>query len=295
MDLAKLAVIVLNYNTAELTIKCVEQIRSFYTDMHIVVVDNASSDNSFFILNERYAGTNVDVLNAELNRGYSAGNNVGILYAIKTYGIKYFAITNPDVIIPELSVFEKLIETIESDEKCAVIGASVINADDMYVPSFSAWEIQTKMDFVLSRSLFCKNRVLGKQKWKIHSDKVAKVDCVAGCFFIGCVEILRQMGFLDEDIFMYNEEILLGYKVRKMGYHELLQLDQFYYHNHKKKPSPTVRNFMSGRKRRFQSDIILYKKIYHGKVGLVVMYILEGINRIVLFIWFALKPLLCRS
>lgn len=291
-DLIKLAVIILNYNCATFTIKCVEQLRSFEANFHIVVVDNNSTDNSFMILKKRYEGTGVSILNSGFNGGYSAGNNYGIQYAIREYGIKYFAIVNPDVIIPSVEVFEKLMDTMEADEKCAVIGASVINPVNIYVPAFSAWKIQEKKEFILSRSLFVKNPFVGIMKWKLHSEKVAEVDCVAGCFFIASVKILEEIGFLDEEIFMYNEEMLLGYRVKELGYHELLQLDQFYYHNHKKKASPTLKNYISKRKKRFQSDVILYKKIYQGKWGLIFMYLLEWVNRIVLFPWFALKLLL---
>jgi hypothetical protein len=163
------------------------------------------------------------------------------------------------------------------------------------VPAFSAWKIQSKKDFILSRSLFGNNPFSGIMKWKLSSEKVAEVECIAGCFFIASVDALKKVGFLDEDIFMYNEEILLGYKLKTIGYKELLRLDQFYYHNHEKKVSPKVSNCISSRKRRFASDIILYKKIYSGKIGLALMYILEGINRIILFPWFALKPMITRE
>lgn len=297
-DFSKLAVVILNYNSAELTSKCVDQLLKLSLPFHIVIVDNLSPDGSYETLRKRYAKYDksvVSVLNTGANKGYSFGNNFGVRYAIKEFNIDYFAIANPDVIIPTAEVFTSMMTTINNDSKCAVIGASVINPGGIYVPAFSAWKIPTRKDFVLSRSLFGRNPFAGIQKWKLYSERVAEVECVAGCFYIASVNLLSKLGFLDEDIFMYNEEILLGYKVRKNGYHELLQLDQFYYHNHEKKPSPTLKNFISGRKLRFQSDVTLYKKIYSGGAGLALMYLLEGINRVVLFPWFALKPVFDRS
>lgn len=292
-DLSKLAVIILNYNCPALTMKCVNQLRGFGASFHIVIVDNHSPDNSFELLSKEYEGTDVSVLDTGSNKGYSSGNNYGIHYAIENFGIEYFAIANPDVFIPSVKVFEELINTIENDPKCAVIGASVITPGNIYVPAFSSWSIQSKKDFICSRSLFGKNPFSGIQKWNFRGENTIEAECVAGCFFLAPVKIMREIGFLDEDLFMYNEEILLGYKVKQLGYHELVRLDQFYYHNHEKKPSPTLKNYISGRKRRFQSDVTLYKKIYKGNLGLAIMYIFEGINCVALFPWFLIKPVVC--
>lgn len=290
-DLSRLAVIILNYNCAELTMKCANQLKTFDESFHIVMVDNHSPDNSFDLLRQEYEGTGITVLDTGCNRGYSSGNNYGIQYAIENFGIEYFAIVNPDVFIPDVKVFEALINTIANDPKCAIIGASVINPGNIYVPAFSSWPIPSKKDFVCSRSIFAKNPFCGINKWTFQGENTVKAECVAGCFFLASVKIMREIGFLDEDLFMYNEEILLGYKVKQLGYHELVRIDQFYYHNHKKKESPTIKNYISGRKKRFQSDVTLYKKIYKGNLGLALMYLLEAINCAALFLWFLIKPL----
>lgn len=286
-----IAFIVLNYNCSHLTIKCVNQLISFKKDYHVVIVDNNSPDQSYDVLKEYYCDSDVDVINSGMNKGYGAGNNCGIQFAVQKYDIKYFAVINPDVIIPNSTVFETLVKTIRDNPAYAVVGGSVIEGNKRHNPASSAWAIPSKSDFILSRSLFFKNKTSCAISWMCDDAKTAEVDCIAGCFFLGAVEAFRKISFFDEDIFMYNEEILLGYRLKQFGYKEVLCLDQFYYHNHEKRPAPTIHNYLPARKRRFHSDVILYKKIYSGWLGLSIMYLLETVNRIVLFPWFALRPI----
>ena len=290
--LSDVALIVLNYNSSDQTIKCVDHLLSFKKDFHLVIVDNKSTDDSFVKLKDHYKEDNIDILDSGANNGYSAGNNYGIRYAIEKYGIDYFTIINPDVIIPCSGIFDKLLDTIKCNDDCAVVGASILNSEKYYNPVISAWKIPSKKDFILSRSLFWEDRLNTPPNWKFRESQSVEVECVAGCFFLGAVNILKKAGFLDEDLFMYNEEILLGYKVKQLGYKELLRLDCFVIHDHVKRPSPKICNYLSARKKRFNSDIILYKKIYSGCFGLIAMCFFESINRIVLFPWFAVKPFL---
>ncbi|MGZ1160603.1 glycosyltransferase, partial [Lactobacillus delbrueckii subsp. bulgaricus] len=70
-----ISIIVLNYNSTEDTIFCVNKINSFDGDYHIIVVDNCSTDNSFDIIKRHFKEDhNVDVIKTDSNGGYSSGN-----------------------------------------------------------------------------------------------------------------------------------------------------------------------------------------------------------------------------
>lgn len=73
----KVAIIILNYQNYEDTIKCVNNLLNFTNiQLQIVIVDNFSTNKSFFILNKIYANnSNVDVIQTNNNGGYSSGNN----------------------------------------------------------------------------------------------------------------------------------------------------------------------------------------------------------------------------
>lgn len=287
---ADLGIVVLNYNCVDDTLQCVNVLLKFELPYHIVIVDNYSTDFSYDKLISVYAGKNVDIIRAESNKGYSAGNNIGIKYVKEQYGCKYCAILNPDVIIPDSNVIISLLDTISSENVCAVIGAITVDRNGYVIPHNSAWTIPSKWEFI--RSKFVLNKCRDDSKWKYIRDETVSVECIAGCFFIASVKALEDVGFLDEDIFLYNEELLLGNKLKNLGYKEFLKLDCVYYHMHKKKNPPTLKTYIGQRKVRFASDIILYKKVYNGLLGLILLYLIEIVNRVVLFPWFLLKPII---
>lgn len=287
-----LAVVILNYNSATDTIRCVNQLINFNLPFHIIVVDNNSIDSSYEDLKSLYGGCNVDVIQVPNNNGYSAGNNIGIKYGETKYGCSYCAILNPDVIVPTKDTIVQLLRTIQANEKCGVIGATVIDRDGYINPQNSAWSIPRKCDFIKGKFVLTKNKTI--QNWKYNGDGSVEVECIAGCFFIASIGILKEIGYLDESIFLYNEELLLGYNLRKKGYKEFLKLDCFYYHMHKKRNPPTLKTYLGQRRIRFSSDVILYNKIYKGFMGLVCLKLIEFVNRVILFPWFVIKPIIKR-
>lgn len=286
MNLNELALVVLNYNSYAMTIKCVDQLLSFSAGFHIVIVDNMSTDESYNKLVEYYDTFNVDVIETNYNGGYSAGNNVGIHFAEKKYSVKYVAIVNPDVIIPSLNVIKELVVTLENDDRCAITGGSPIDREGVINPEHAAWKIPSMYEFIISKSIFYRK----KNKTKTtNTCRNIQVDCVAGCFFIIKIEALRAINYMDEDLFMYDEEILLGFKLKNKGYTEILRTDLLYYHNHIPANSPTIKNYIGKRKIRFRSDVVLFKKVYSSKWGLLFLLFNEYLNRFVLFFWFLFK------
>ena len=281
-----LVFVVLNYNSEDITIKCVDNLLSFALDFHIVVVDNKSPNGSFQKLKEYYLDKPCDVIESKCNGGYSKGNNFGIRYAEKKYNPKYIAIINPDVIIPHHSIVEELISTIEANQNCAVVGSMHVEttSDDHYPV---AWSIPAELEFIKSKSIFSVRK--HKNESYSKSENPIKVECISGCFFIITMEALRDIGYLDEDIFMYNEETLLGYKLMHKNYYELLRTDLLFYHNHVNSTNPTLRSFMPKRLKRFESDIVLFKKIYGDKIGLILLYVLGYINIVAEYLWFIYK------
>ncbi|SFC11334.1 hypothetical protein SAMN05660328_101515 [Streptococcus gallolyticus] len=230
--LNELSVIILNYNSFDDTYKCVNQLLSFTADFKIIIVDNNSSDNSLKRLKSEYGSINqVVILTSDKNGGYSYGNNYGINYAQENYSSKYIAILNPDVIIPECNVFERMLKVLVSDVNYAMIGGMAIT-DGEFVPNKSAWPIPNNLDVFWERSLLNPRR--NHNNFNMIDTTLAQVDCVAGCFFIIKSDIFYDVGLFDENVFLYNEENILGIKLKREGYKSLVSTNSFYYHNHKK-------------------------------------------------------------
>lgn len=285
----ELAIVILNYNCINQTEKCVDQLISFNLPFHIIIVDNNSSDNSYSSLLMRYENVlAVDVIKSEINGGYSAGNNFGIRYAKNKYGVKYIAIMNPDVIVDESDTFQAMLKVIKNQDKCAIVGVTVIDIQGMHSINNSAWVIPSPTEFVLRNSSFYKKKKYKPYFTDYEGNSIAVVDCIAGCFFMADLEIMEKIGFLDECLFLYNEEILLGYKLKEIGYREILLSNYSCKHNHINSNKITAKQYLIGRKKRFASDIMLCKKIY-PHVTKFFLFIVEYFNRGIMLIWISLN------
>lgn len=112
----RVAVIIVQFNDAEETIKYVNQIQSYQIIDRIVVVDNCSTVPNEMDVLSGLADEKVLVLQADKNGGYNCGNNFGIRY-LEQRGEKYdyFIISNPDVEVEEMAIQECL-ALLEKDE-----------------------------------------------------------------------------------------------------------------------------------------------------------------------------------
>src|SRR5260370_41820517 len=103
MVLPHVSAVVLNYAAYEETIRCTHRIlRQAYPSMDIVVVDNASPNDSYALLRDAFSSHHdITVVRANKNEGYAAGNNFGARWAITHSSPRYILIVNPDIELPD--------------------------------------------------------------------------------------------------------------------------------------------------------------------------------------------------
>ena len=282
-SLSDVALVVLNYNSAHDTLYCVEKLLSFGSDFHIIVVDNMSPDGSFDEIKEKLGGSEqVDVIQSDRNGGYSYGNNFGMRYAVEHYGSTVLGILNPDVIIPRLDVISVMKEQLESDPTFAVIGGAMIEADYTYDPYRSGFDLPTKSNVVWLQFVRQKKR-LQKKRMPMVGEKLAQVDCISGCFLMIKATVLQEIGFLDEHVFMYREEEILGCQMKRLGYKEVIAYDQFYIHNHRiiKHKRVPFKKKLYLTKREYKSHQYLVRTYYSPSL-LPLLWCVEMLNRIYL-------------
>ena len=119
--LRNVALIILNYNSADLTIKAAKHLLQFGTEVQLIIVDNCSKDNSKEKIETEFKDVeNVHLLFNDTNYGYAHGNNVGISYAEKLANIEFITIMNPDVIVDVITL-EKLKGVLQSDKTVGFI------------------------------------------------------------------------------------------------------------------------------------------------------------------------------
>lgn len=267
-----LGIVVLNYSNYMLTEKCVNNLNSFSLKYKIVIVDNDSPNGSFEYLQAKYnENENIEVIKNNINSGYAAGNNFGVRYLLNKYNnIKYICIINPDVIVPNESIFINLVDELKKNEKMAIISGIKIDYQNVNY-KWSAWKRPNNLQLLISPLFVSKKLEIdrGKEKLKINNNGIAKVDVIPGCFFIIKSHILKEINYFDEGTFLYQEENIISNKISNLdsNYYSAISIKEYYFHNHVKNKS------FKGLKQRLESikiynDSLLYlcKNYYNIKL-----------------------------
>lgn len=212
------AVVILNYNTFDDTVVCVDSIKKYTAcpSYKIYVVDNDSPDKSGQLLISKYAQDDkVQVLIGETNLGFSGGNNIGIRKALED-GFEYVYLLNSDIILQN-DAFTFMQEAFASNKDVAIVGPSIYNPKGKYV-QFARHGITTK-SYLASKKFF--NIIFFGKKNKSRfieysTDKDFVFNgMVSGCCFGMSSDFIRQNHCLDKNLFMYYEEDILAYVLQK--------------------------------------------------------------------------------
>jgi GT2 family glycosyltransferase len=231
----KIGVVILNYNSFSDTIKLVEalQHQTLTNDLQIIVVDNASPNNSFkqlIHLEEQFS--NVKVLQTGENLGYAKGNNFGLNYLDQNLKPTYVAILNNDIILPK-NCLEKLINKYKVLEKPAIIAPKQIDTNNK---EFLPYSLNSFLDDCLS--LFYLFRFFNKRNALQYKDtielKAMKVDLIPGSFMFSSFQTFKNMGFFYPNTFLFVEERFIAVKAKQLNLNNYILLDETYVHAHSK-------------------------------------------------------------
>ena len=278
------AIVVLNYNDAKLTIKYLSTIKNYSAYNHIIVVDNASTDGMTGMLKEYCEENNLDFIESHENKGYSAGNNMGAFYAIEKYNPEFIVISNPDIICSEMSILKILEFFSHSNDIGLVTGAvHVFDADhDIKAYPYFAYKVPTLTEMMLNNFLVLTKLRMCLFRNSIYFDPTAvqdagwiKVGAVSGCFFAIRSDVFRMIEGFDEDIFLYNEESVLGFKLMKAGYKEIV-IDALVIHDEKTDKHIGLRKQWVTHKRVQKSALVYLRKYLHAGTAMQGLY--RGVN-----------------
>ena len=230
-----IAFIILNYNDAITTMSLVNVLLGWpqdELDIHIIIVDNKSTDDSLENLSGRYENKgNVDVISSGYNGGYSYGNNVGVRYALHQYESQYITIANPDIEI-NYNTFKELLETFKDDNTIAACAPVMMDLNGNY--SIHSQFIPSFRDDLQACINEAKVKTVIKEGFSYVDDNKNKIitQMLPGCFFVIRAKCLQNIGFFDEGVFLFCEERILGKKLVDAGYKQVLRSDLFFVHAH---------------------------------------------------------------
>lgn len=207
-------IIILNYNSNEELIFCVNSIKEHTKDdYHIYIVDNNSKEENKIELQSRY-GKNADIELIFLNEnlGYSGGNNQGVIKALSD-GVEYILIVNPDVEFRN-DVVGQLKKKICSS--CPYVGPKIIDLDgndgQRLRKNFTFKHVLfNKKPLYYLRNVFNADSLI---KHTINEALVFK-GSISGCCFMISADVMRNIGMFDDNVFLYCEEHIIGKKLEE--------------------------------------------------------------------------------
>jgi len=199
---------VLNWNNAADTINCVRSIqKQDYKDYSIVVIDNASVDNSLFVLRKELSG--IELIASKVNHGYAGGNRLGWEWG-KDKGFELFWIVNNDAEVKP-DCLAKLVEAYLKYGNNLYGGISL--EPDNETISFAGG-----FEFDHSKTIDFKtyNKYSGKKISELKEGlTLREVGDVNGANMLIPAEIIKKYGYLDTRFFMYAEELDYCFKLRR--------------------------------------------------------------------------------
>ena len=213
----KLSVIIVNYKVKHYLEQCLRSVAeaSRGIAVEVIVVDNASGDGSVEYLRERFP--DVTIIASEENLGFARANNL----AIRNSHGQYVLLLNPDTIVAE-ETFSNFICFMDSTPDAGGCGAYMLHTDGSFAPESrrglpTPFVAFCKMSGLAS--LFPKSRTLGRYYMRyLNENEVNRIEIMSGAFMFLRRDALDKAGLLDEDFFMYGEDIDLSYRILKAGY-----------------------------------------------------------------------------
>ncbi|MBN1560988.1 glycosyltransferase [candidate division KSB1 bacterium] len=213
----KISIIIVSYNVREFLEQALLSLQKSLKNVshEILVVDNASSDGTVSLIKRRFRDL-VLIENSE-NVGFARANNQALARA----GGEFICLINPDTIVQE-NTFAVLLQFFADHADAGMLGCKILNADGSLqlacrrsIPT--PWVAFTKI--VGLASLFPKSRLFGQYNLTyLDPDKVEQVEAISGSFMLVKRSVIQVVGGLDEDFFMYGEDLDWCYRIQRAGF-----------------------------------------------------------------------------
>lgn len=254
-------IVILNWNGWEDTIECLESLyQNKYDNYRVILVDNGSEDNSIEKIKEycrgelnvtsnffKYQEGNKPIKLIELdedeidgkistsderliliknshNQGFARGNNVGIQFALNNYHSDYILLLNNDTVVDPYFLIE-LIKTAESYESVGFVGPKTYLYDNQCIIQAAGGG---NIDFLRGES----HEFAFMQKDAGRYDKILEMDYVGGSCLLVKREVIEKVGLLDENYFMYWEDVDWCFNGRESGYKSIYSYKSKIWHKY---------------------------------------------------------------
>ncbi|MEH7356561.1 glycosyltransferase family 2 protein [Neobacillus drentensis] len=234
-----IAFVILNYNTWEMTIRCVESIfQTCQQKYTIYIVDNGSTNDSYEQMEKEYRHHEKVVVIKSENLGYARGNNNGIRQAMKD-GYDIITVTNNDVIFLEDSI-DRMYLFLESNKNASVAAPYILSPEGV-LHNLPTLKKVSNRDYLLHHTRL--EKFLSKESKRQYDQEYNLTGTAirnepipiykfSGCCFMAKREMLEEVGLFDENTFLYFEEDIICQKMVNSDYQAYFLPDSKIVHHH---------------------------------------------------------------
>lgn len=284
----KVSIIILNYNGWEDTIECLNSLKSELNQkdifVRIIIVDNGSNNNSIekikaWILKSKYNYSNykeninslmdskIILCNLDKNYGFPGGNNQGIKIAM-ALNDNYVLLLNNDTTI-EKGFIKPLINVMQSDKSLGIVGGKIkdyYNHDNYILGGFINY-----------------NKCSGYHFYNTNKMNLKYVTFLSGCLWLINSKVIKKIGMLNEDYFLYVEDVEFCNRITNNGYKMTCTEDSIIYHKESKSTTfkPQIAYYNT------RNRLMLAKTIKISKIRKYIFYINFFCSRLIKIL---LKP-----
>ena len=224
MNTPNLSIILVSYNTVAYITRALASVyqETLETSFEVIVVDNASTDDSVAVLRQQFP--QIKLIESKQNLGFAGGVRLGVAQASG----HYLLLLNPDTVILDNAI-DKLVKFAQQYPNNGIWGGVTLN-NDLSLNSQHAWEKPTFKNLLFSAlglsKIFNKSAFFNSANYGDWArDFIKEVDILSGCFFLTTRQLWDQLGGLDASFFMYAEEADYCLKAKALGYQPIVTPD----------------------------------------------------------------------
>ncbi|MHB8261233.1 MAG: glycosyltransferase [Bacteroidia bacterium] len=213
----KLSIVIVNYNVKHFIEQCLHSVFSALKgiDAQVFVVDNNSVDGSVALIKEKFP--QVILIENKVNTGFAKANN----QAIRLGKGQYVLLLNPDTVVQE-DTFIKTLAFMDAHPDAGGLGVKMVDGKGNFLPESKRGlptpEVAFYKIFGLAKFFPASKRFGRYHLTYLDKNKTHSIDILSGAFMLLRAETLSKCGLLDEDYFMYGEDIDLSYRILLSGY-----------------------------------------------------------------------------
>jgi GT2 family glycosyltransferase len=218
---SRIAIVVVSYNVCDLLRQCLVSATTAELPAHVIVVDNASHDGSVEMIRREFPG--VHLLANTTNRGFAAGTNQGIRYALAApQPPDYVLLLNPDALLRP-GALRALLTFMDAHPRVGAAGARLFYPDGRHQEG--AWHfptlLMTLFDLFPPRGPLLGRLYASSLNGRYREERGTEpfpIDHPLGAAMLMRRETIAEVGLLDEEYWMYVEEVDWCYRCRAAGW-----------------------------------------------------------------------------